>query len=329
MQEMLSMIKLKPMLPRFAHNKRGVAAIEAALLLPLFLFFVFALIDVSWTMLRRYGVEQATAQLAIRMRENPAANVASLAGSLGYGLVDFTGTSACMCVTQHDTLNAAASASANRVCPCTSDNIVPPPRNPVTGDIPDYFLGVSASASFAPLSFIGRQFFGDTIDYSFNSVLAFERMPRTCYTVESYSLETPSGGPHVKCGDGQLLYNDLTQQGGFFLAGITTSKGTAGRDFVPMVNSPNAGPTHMNCNLNGPLNGTIVGHGMHLAQLKFENGTRLAGSMPTCTGSRTLSAPHVMNFSGRCTINRYQYICCSYERETKVPSTFLKPTEKF
>jgi hypothetical protein len=260
------------------------------------------------------------------MRENPTANVASLAGSLGYGLVDFTGTSACMCVTQHADLTTASDVSANRVCPCTSNNTGPDTTVPVP---PDFFLGVSAAASFAPLSFVGRQFFGNTIDYRFHAVLAFERMPRTCYTVESYSLETPSGGPHVKCGDGQLLYNDLTQQGGFFLAGITTSKGTAGRDFVPMVNSPNAGPTHMNCNLNGPLNGTIVGHGMHLAQLKFENGTRLAGSMPTCTGSRTLSAPHVMNFSGRCTINRYQYICCSYERETKVPSTFLKPTEKF
>lgn len=317
------MIKLKPMLPRFAHNKRGVAAIEAALLLPLFLFFVFALIDVSWTMLRRYGVEQATAQLAIRMRENPAANVASLAGSLGYGLVDFTGTSACMCVTQHDTLNAAASASTNRGCPCTSDNTGPPPRDPVTWIIPDYFLGVSASASFAPLSFIGRQFFGDTIDYRFHAVLAFERMPRTCYTVESYSLETPSGDPHVKCGDGKLLYNDLTQQGGFFLAGITTSKGTAGGNFEPTINSPNAGPTHLECNRNGR-------HGMHLAGLQFQNGTRKGNSMSKCDGSNIqLYAPHVMNFSGRCTINRYQYICCSYERETKVPSTFLKPTEKF
>ncbi|MFN7226708.1 MAG: TadE/TadG family type IV pilus assembly protein [Holosporales bacterium] len=325
------MIKLKPMLPRFAHNKRGVAAIEAALLLPLFLFFVFALIDVSWTMLRRYGVEQASAQLAIRMRENPTANVASLAGSLGYGLVDFTGTSACMCVTQHDTLNAAASASANWVCPCTSDNTGPPPRDPVTWIIPDYFLGVSASASFAPLSFIGRQFFGDKIEYRFNSVLAFERMPRTCYTVESYSLETPSGVPHVKCGDGNLLYGDLTQQGGFFLAGISASKGTAGRDFVPMVNSPNAGPTHMNCNLNGPLNPTIEGHGMHLVGLQFQNGTRKVREYGMCDDPTpyVYEAPHVMNFSGRCTINRYQYICCSYERETKVPSTFLKPTEKF
>jgi Flp pilus assembly protein TadG len=313
MQEMLSMIKLKPMLPRFAHNKRGVAAIEAALLLPLFLFFVFGLIDVSWTMLRRYSVEQAGAQLAVRMRENPTANVASLAGSLGYGLVDFTGTSACMCVTQHATLNAAASNSANRGCPCTSNNTGPDTTVPVP---PDFFLGVSAAASFAPLSFVGRQFFGNTIDYRFHAVLAFERMPRTCYVIESYSTEYPLGDPkagssHVGCEDG------------FFLTGVSTSKGTSERPFKQVVGSPNpnpgAGATHLSCEEAGLT---------HLAGLQFQNGTRFVEDVPQCYGDPTkLYAPHVMNFQGRCTVNRYHYTCCSYDRETT--RSFETPPEKW
>lgn len=289
-------------------SKRGIAAIETALLLPLFVFFIFALIDVSWTMLRRYSVEQAGAQLAVRMRENPAANVNSLAGSLGYGLVNFNGTSACLCVTQHTTLADAAATSANRGCPCTSNNTGPLPRDPVTRTIPDSFLGVSASASFTPLSFVGRQFFGNTIDYRFHTVLAFERMPRTCYIIESYSLEEPSGTSHVGCADG------------FFLTGVSTSKGTAERPFSGVVLSTNGvGYTHLSCKESGLT---------HLAGLKFSNGIRLAGEVSHCDGSSTtIEAPHVMNFEGRCTANRYQYTCCSYDRQTTL--SFEKPTEKW
>ncbi|MFN7901751.1 MAG: TadE/TadG family type IV pilus assembly protein [Holosporales bacterium] len=302
-------------------SKRGIAAIETALLLPLFVFFIFALIDVSWTMLRRYSVEQAGAQLAVRMRENPAANVNSLAGSLGYGLVNFNGTSACLCVTQHTTLAAAAAAAATTptpLCPCTSNNTGPLPRDPVTRTIPDSFLGVSASASFTPLSFVGRQFFGNTIDYRFHTVLAFERMPRTCYTIESYSLEEPSGKSHVGCADG------------FFLTGVSTSKGTAGRPFKPMVVSPNGvGDTHFNCGVQAPYNPTIGTHMLRLAGLQFGNGIRRTGTVVNhCDGSSTtLEAPHVMNFQGRCTANRYQYTCCSYDRQTTL--VFEKPTEKY
>jgi len=253
-------------------SKRGIAAIEAALLLPLFVFFIFALIDVSWTMLRRYSVEQAGAQLAVRMRENPAANVNSLAGSLGYGLVNFNGTSACLCVTQHASLSEAANNSFNRGCPCTSNNTGPDTTVAVP---PDFFLGVSVAASFTPLSFVGRQFFGNTIDYRFHTVLAFERMPRTCYTIESYSLEEPSGTSHVGCADG------------FFLTGVSTSKGTAGQPFKPMVVSPNGvGDTHFNCGVQAPYNPTIGTHMLRLAGLQFGNGTRFVQEVELCNGSR-------------------------------------------
>lgn len=303
----------KNIVRHFIVNKGGVAIIETALFLPLLIFFIFALMDLSWTMLRRYSVEQASAQLAVRMRENPAANVSSLAGSLGYGLVNFNGPSACLCVTQHASLSEAANNSFNRGCPCTSNNTGPDTTVAVP---PDFFLGVSVAASFAPLSFVGRQFFGDTIDYRFHTALAFERMPRTCYIIESYSLHKPDGSQHVGCEDG------------FFLTGVSDTKGTAGRALAETVQSPNGvGATHLNCNLNG-TSPTLEPQMMRLAGLQFSNGIRLAGTVSHCDGSSTtIEAPHVMNFQGRCTANRYQYTCCSYDRQTT--RTFETPPESW
>ncbi len=80
-------------------DQRGIAATEAALLFPLFLFIILGVLEFSMLMLRWVTAEYATVQVARELSTNfNNFNIDTEAAKYSVGLIDYTNTANCACI---------------------------------------------------------------------------------------------------------------------------------------------------------------------------------------------------------------------------------------
>ncbi len=97
----------------FFRNSQGATAVEVAILLPIFLFLVFAVIEFglySWQKVAAENAINSVARLAVGEENNARTNINTLMEQQSFGLIDFTRPNNCVCARVFNTLAAAVAA---------------------------------------------------------------------------------------------------------------------------------------------------------------------------------------------------------------------------
>jgi hypothetical protein len=174
----------------FTKNKRGFTLIEAAIIMPVIVFFAFGVLEAAIAIQQKSAVTLAAKAIGASLQENPNRTVdEDLWSGLGGRLFDFSvGGKNCVCATVHATADEAGDAGSGRGCPCASDNHSMPLVRP-------FFLAVSASAELPAATGIGGALFGNTRVLQSHTVLSFPAGQQDCYFIHTATLMQPQGGP--------------------------------------------------------------------------------------------------------------------------------------
>ena len=168
----------------FTKNKRGFTLIEAAIIMPVIVFFAFGVLEAAIAIQQKSAVTRAAKAIGASLQENPDREVdANLWSGLEGRLFDFSvGGNACVCATVHSSAADAEAAARNRGCPCASTN------TNLNVLVRPFFLGVSASATLPAATGIGGTLFGNTRVLRSHTVLSFPAGQQDCYFIHTTTL---------------------------------------------------------------------------------------------------------------------------------------------
>ncbi|MFN9323431.1 MAG: TadE/TadG family type IV pilus assembly protein [Holosporales bacterium] len=171
----------------FTKNKRGFTLIEAAIIMPVIVFFAFGVLEAAIAIQQKSAVTRAAKAIGASLQENPDREVdANLWSGLEGRLFDFSvGGNACVCATVHSSAADAEAAARNRGCPCASTN------TNLNVLVRPFFLGVSASATLPAATGIGGTLFGNTRVLRSHTVLSFPAGQQDCYFIHTTTLMEP------------------------------------------------------------------------------------------------------------------------------------------
>jgi hypothetical protein len=182
------MMKIFQYCQKFFREKKGFTFIEAAIILPVLVFFAIGVLEAALAIQQKAAVTRAVKAMGASLQENPAQAVDSnLWSGLGVGLLNFApGGNACVCATVHSSAADAEVAAKNRGCPCASTN------TNINALVRPFFLGVSASARLPAATSIGGSLFGNPRVLQSHTVLSFPVGQEDCYIIHTTTLMDPS-----------------------------------------------------------------------------------------------------------------------------------------
>lgn len=194
----------------FARNHSGMAIIEFALMAPLFIGIIAAILEFGVYFVRYEAVQRAVSNAANAIINNPGDNTTQSndAHAAGLGLVDFNGEGSFFCAQSYVTRAEADNAARAKVCPSTNSWSTGEPNGYTKGN--SYYVAVVASVKQESLTTML-----DTILPSLTAVsvvtISPQFKPTKCdgpgqyltYNGTSYSCATLP-----RCTDGTALFFD-------------------------------------------------------------------------------------------------------------------------
>ncbi|MFN7901749.1 MAG: TadE/TadG family type IV pilus assembly protein [Holosporales bacterium] len=180
------MMKIFQYCQKFFREKKGFTFIEAAIILPVLVFFAIGVLEAALAIQQKAAVTRAVKAVGAGLQENPTQSVSDLLSGLDVKLLNFDNVNACVCATVHSSAADAEVAAKNRGCPCASTN------TNLNALVRPFFLGVSASATLPAATGLGGKLFGNPRVLQSHTVLSFPVGQEDCYIIHTTTLMDPS-----------------------------------------------------------------------------------------------------------------------------------------